>query len=162
MMSAVACVLTSVEPPAVEELKNSIVEPVPLLVIVEVPAVAVSVNSTKLFAPLFTTVMALAVAPDANFVKLPAPLFVMVEVDAAPVVFALTVKSVDAPTPKFTIGALPALLVSLKSVCVLSPRFVIAALPAVELPKKATTELVAVVAPGPLLLMVAVPAVVVS
>ena len=154
--------MTSVEAPAVEELKNSIDEPVAPLVIVAVPAVAVSVNSTKLFVPLFTTVMALAVDADENFVKLPAPLFVMVEVDAAPVVLALTVKSVDAPAPKFTIGALPALLVSLKSVCVLLPRFVIAALPAVELPKKLTSELSAVVAPGPLLLMVAVPAVVVS
>ena len=45
MMSAVACVLTSVEPAAVALLKNSIVEPVALLVIVEVPAVAVSENS---------------------------------------------------------------------------------------------------------------------
>ena len=94
--------------------------------------------------------------------KLPAPLFVMFAVEAAPVVLAFAVKNVDAPAPKFAIVAPPARLVSVKSVCVLPPRFVIAAVPAVELPKKATTELVAVVAPGPLLLIVEVAAVAVS
>ena len=73
---------------------------------------------------------------------------------------AFTAKRTEAPVPELVIVAFSAVLVSLNKVCELSPLFLIAAVPAVAVLKNPT--IAAGKGPDALLLIVEVPAVVVS